>query len=332
MIKKAKRKIGLFLFNNKESHALGFLYKLLAMVNCFFFHWSGRMHLEHPGTEDDDITYYVIRPETKTEGLLSLYYYVLTQVLWANSNNFVSFIYFDKTNCQYYVDRTINGTQNAWEYYFTQPCNIKSIEEIMKKKNVLYSGWSFKKRIKYINKDFITINDPFIRDMMQNSISVQPYILDMADEYCAKFFINKKILGVFIRGTDYISLKPKGHYIQPTIDSVLNIVDEFLNKHNPDNIFLVTEDYSYFSVFKEKYKDLIICSDNNFIKEYDNKSLVADVLKDDPYSRGLNYLLRMILLTRCHFLVSSITNGSLFSYGLKKDQYEDSYWFNLGKY
>ena len=47
---------------------------------------------------------------------------------------------------------------------------------------------------------------------------------------------------MFIRGTDYVALKPKGHYIQPTVEMLLSKVKEYIQEFQIDNIFLITED------------------------------------------------------------------------------------------
>ena len=40
----------------------------------------------------------------------------------------------------------------------------------------------------------------------------------------------------------------------------------------------------------------------------------------------------MMLLNECDYLVSTLTNGSLFSLAMKEGDFKDKYIFNLGKY
>ena len=49
-------------------------------------------------------------------------------------------------------------------------------------------------------------------------------------------------VGVYLRGTDYIDLKPSGHPVQPTVEQAMLVIDEYTRKYNVDSIFLVTED------------------------------------------------------------------------------------------
>ena len=58
----------------------------------------------------------------------------------------------------------------------------------------------------------------------------------------------------------------------------------------------------------------------------------SNILEDNKKLRGQNYLVKMILLSKCKYLISSITQGSKFSYALNGGKYKDEYIFNLGLY
>ena len=48
--------------------------------------------------------------------------------------------------------------------------------------------------------------------------------------------------------------------------------------------------------------------------------------------RSHTIMVKMILLSKCKYLISSITQGSKFSYALNGGKYIDEYIFNLGLY
>ena len=56
------------------------------------------------------------------------------------------------------------------------------------------------------------------------------------------------------------------------------------------------------------------------------------MLEKDRKLRGQKYLAKMILLSRCRYLITSITQGSKFSYILNSGKYVDEYAFDLGLY
>ena len=85
----------------------------------------------------------------------------------------------------------------------------------------------------------------------------------------------------------------------------------------------------------ERFGDKIrIVSFDSFIRNYEGKDVLSksNVLDEDKKQRGQKYLVKMILLSRCKYLISSITQGSKFSYALNGGKYMDEYIFDLGLY
>lgn len=86
---------------------------------------------------------------------------------------------------------------------------------------------------------------------------------------------------------------------------------------------------------KKEFGDIIrIVSFDTFIRNYEGKDVLSksDVLEKDKKLRGQNYLAKMILLAKCKYLISSMTQGSKFSYVLNDGKYVDEYVFDLGLY
>jgi hypothetical protein len=328
VVKKLKRRVYLWLSGkNGDSKMLHKMQK----INQILFHWDDRMHMTHPGAEEPEKTYYVIRPASKAEGLLSLYFNSgVAEIQWAQENGYIPYIDFDTENCQYHVERKVNGTTNAWEYYFNQP-NHLTANEIAQKRNVLLSGWSQKKR-KLMKPTIENVQTDLFRSICLEKCAVNESVLKMADKIAERQLKKEKTLGVFIRGTDYVALQPKGHYRQPTVEQVMEKVDEFCTKYDIQKILVVTEDFEIFQKFKNKYGEMAFSSDDDFVKNYSATDYVENSFQNDPYERGLKYLIRLLLLTKCDYLVSSITNGSMFVLAGKKEAYKEQYLFDLGRY
>ena len=111
-------------------------------------------------------------------------------------------------------------------------------------------------------------------------------------------------------------------------------IREFENKYKAP-IFLVTEDGNIFDELKNEFGDMIkLVSFDTFIRNYEGKDVLSksNVLEKDKKSRGQKYLAKMILLSRCRYLITSITQGSKFSYILNDGKYVDEYVFDLGLY
>ena len=97
----------------------------------------------------------------------------------------------------------------------------------------------------------------------------------------------------------------------------------------------MTEDGNIFDELKNEFGDMIkLVSFDTFIRNYEGKDVLSksNVLEKDKKSRGQKYLAKMILLSRCRYLITSITQGSKFSYILNDGKYVDEYVFDLGLY
>lgn len=146
--------------------------------------------------------------------------------------------------------------------------------------------------------------------------------------------IGKNNLGVYIRGTDYSNLKPKGHPIQPELEMLESKIDDFLNKYSDIKyIYLVTEDKDIFLRLKKKYKDVLVVYYEENMIEYTKKELLYLTLKDSNVIDQANkYLVKILVLSKCKYLVTSITNGSVCAMAFNGDEYKDKYIFDLGIY
>lgn len=303
----------------------GLFSKLLIYTNLFLFHRNNRRRVIHPGNIDPDKYYYVIRPNGKAEGLLSCWFGVLYRITWAYENGYIPYVDFSgdyKDYCQYYVDRKVAGTNNAWEYYFTQP-TVLSREELYQKKNVILGGWKLGKEE--------TCKDHRITSKYVKLIKERNHIKKIVDQKENALFSNDKVLGVFIRGTDYVSIRPKNHPVQPSVFEMIEKVNEVVERFNINKIYLVTEDKSYYTELKAVFGDKILTLYDTYV-EYKEGELLQELLEDDPYERGLHYLVRVLLLNRCRFLVSSVASGSKFAKAIRDKEPEYEYWFELGEY
>lgn len=285
------------------------------------------------GQMNSDRVIYVIKPDYQdgVEGLLSLINKQILYIAYAKEKGYCPYIDWKNYKTQYY-----DGKNNAWEYFFKQPSNLTE-NEVYKSKKVYLSGWSFKT----VNPEGLFEADVFtdkrIRgkssEMLCEHIHFSDEVLSIVNKEATSLNISECI-GVYIRGTDYVKLKPSGEYVQPSVDQMKCKIHEFENKYNAP-IFLVTEDGDIFDNLKKEFGDIIrIVSFDTFIRNYEGKDVLSksDVLEKDKKLRGQRYLAKMILLAKCKYFVGSMTQGSKFSYILNNGNYSDEYVFDLGLY
>ena len=97
----------------------------------------------------------------------------------------------------------------------------------------------------------------------------------------------------------------------------------------------MTEDGEIYDELVNTYgKSIRTVSFDTFVRNYDGENVLSksEVLEENKERRGQKYLIKMILLSRCGYLISSITQGSKFSYSLNGGKYKDEYIFDLGLY
>ena len=121
-------------------------YKIIPASKNIIYHWVTRERLKNFGNLNKDKIFYVIRSiddESKfyigpKNNLLANYFYVLSHLQYAIKNKWIPII--DQKNYPVYnkVPCLINGTMNAWEYFWQQPSNYK-LEEVYASKNVVLS-------------------------------------------------------------------------------------------------------------------------------------------------------------------------------------------------
>ena len=325
MLKSAKKQINKYMQNIFGD---GRVIYLLRIINWTIFHWKERKRELHYGKEDPDKWYYIIRPESLSDGLLSLYIKVYFEVKKAEQNKWIPYIDFNDKKCQYRVNRLINGSNNAWEYYFTQPVKLDD-DYLRTKKNVIISGWGFDTNdVKKYDLEYFCGKE--FKEFLVK-YGVNDYTENIANSFYSKHFISGNTLGVFVRGTDYIKMKPRGHYVQPTVKQLEEKIDKFLLKYDIRKIFVVTEDKQIYDTLKYKYKNKIFTSDNYFVDNYSGSGFINTCFRDDPYERGLRYIVRLLLLSRSDYLITSLAGGSRYVLALGAN-YKDKYIFDLGKY
>lgn len=286
------------------------------------------------GNKNKNDVIYLIRPtsEDSVQGLLSLFSQTMEKIAYAEEHDYIPYVDFKNYRTQYY-----NGKDNIWEQLFSQTCDLTE-NEVYNSKHVILSGISFhdQYKTKFIAQDVFFSKEitTKLNQLINKYVRFNDKISEMVEKEVESLDI-QNCIGVYVRGTDYVKLKPPGEYVQPTVQEIIPIIEKFKEKYKEEKIFLVTEDYDIYTEFKKKYgKNIRIVSYDSFIKNYDGKDYISksNVLNGTPYDNAINYLVKMIVLSKCRYIITSITMGSMFTYALGYNNFEDEYIFDLGVY
>ena len=224
-----------------------------------------------------------------------------------------------------------------WEWLFTQPssrlicdspqtkhvsCNRAiapyraSLKDVYSKGR-LYRGWS-----------------TLYRALLVLSPEAQSY--HSHDRYNASFSAGPTI-GILLRGTDYLKMKPSGHPIPPSPEDVGRVVVGLLRETNYQNIYVATEDKSLldrFSAFVPNDKirtNERLYFDDLYYRTVDNDgvSAVSFKIENENYARSIQYFSSLLFLIEADEFVGANCFGGMFVSFMR---HEHSYLFNLGFY
>lgn len=230
------------------------------------------------------------------------------------------------------------GRENAWEFFFEQPCGI-SLDEIERSQAKVIDVDQEVEAAKRPNlsMDFLT-NEYAVqywrgifRDYLKFNAGTWNYISQKKKEIfdCCP----GRKLGVLCRGTDYTDLKPYAHPVQPDVNQVIEKTLETQKRCRCDYIVLATEDKDIYTKFSTIFRDRLIAIDTERLKS-GNEEFLADTMKKnaiDAVENGLNYLTSIYLLGQCDCLLAGRTSGSVGAL-LMAEKYEYQFFWNLGKY
>lgn len=289
-------------------------------------------HRKSFGKEHPDKTFYIIRPNGKSCGLMSLVSTILLGMRYAESKGYIPVIDFSSYPNMYRDKKLIH--ENSFEYYYKQP--YVSLKEIKKAKNVVIASMHQKDFNDNYDLSAIKEMNKYLK-MIEYSDSATKYIEDEYSSIVGNLNIkNPKILGVLGRGTDYSSLKPHKHNIVPTASELIEKAEELIIEWGEfDYIFLATEDNSILDEFKNHFGErLLYNKQERYSSDTKGKALsqIHKKRKQDHYYRGLEYLSTIDLLSKCDSLITSDVGGARIAAWKNDGKYNNLYVFNLGKY
>ena len=296
---------------------------------------NGKEHTQNFGQMNKDKCFYVIRRLGDNVGLCSYLNTALGHIKYALSKGYIPIVdmqYYKNT----YLTKEEYGRVNAWEYFFKQPVEGVSIEEVYNSFNVIMSCGGLAPEFISGTYDFYMNKNEelsYWKRYFNEYIHLSSYAKSYVDKVCDEILgADSNILGVICRGTDYVNCRPKGHQIQPSKDQLLDKIKEIVDLFGCKRIFLATEDMQIYNLLKRNFGDMLLTNQNSFIN-YTGKWINDDVVEQvqDIKKMGMDYLAAMVVISKCDYLIASGCNGAataaLFSEGHK---YE--YYWNLGVY
>ena len=226
---------------------------------------------------------------------------------------------------------------NPWELFFNQPYGY-TLENVLKKaKNIkkikcwISSNEMPNKKtifkVKYLMDFWHNIANnyaPIKNEIIKESYSIMNSLFNKSTN----------VLGILVRGTDFIACRPKDHAIQPSPKRIFQDIKRMSLKNKYDWIFLVTEDelirQKFIFRFKEKIK--FLKSNNNMEYNYKKKIFLfydKTIKFDFDYFKA--YVINIYILSKCIDIICSRTNGSKASF-IFTEGFRNKKVYYLGEY
>ena len=259
--------------------------------------------------------------DVESRGFCAILRYILAGCCLADNMGLVPHINIEGS--LYNVPGGWNGYNNMFNYYFEG--SKDSVEEIRSRNNVI----KFRTRnidIVYntFSENDIVVNgycvtESYLREMgnvMRKYICLKKELEISFEKEISEMFMDKNVLGVHIRGTDFNAGLEK-HPIAVSVKDYFEHVDYAL-QNGFDAVFVATDDESILEVCKAKYGKKILYYEDTYRSETGVALHMKKCeRKDNQYYLGWELLRDMYTLAACKGLISGLSQVSFCTQILK---------------
>lgn len=297
--------------------------------------WKGRKKIKSFGDKNADKVFYVIRPFyfykpnvaiIGTQHLLSNYFTVVHHLATALDWDAIPVVDWENYKLPHSEDEPVNGTMNAWEYFWEQPSEY-TLEEVYKSKHVILSEQRLP-NTKFVPPMRVAFPiERYAEQVIQAGKNYADYLclnertLEHIDQMQQEIFpVGARILGVALRGTSYCKKKYLGHFAtQPDLEELLELMKHYKKEWDMDYIFFTNEENETVEYIKKQFGNEVIIMPRirytNYHKYSDNDPNPNDsdlnplFVKGQRYYTSLDYLTEMVLLSKCNALLGAMSGG-----------------------
>jgi len=282
---------------------------------------------------------YIIRRRPPGAGLFSNVNHVLQGILRAEQLRLIPVV--DAKNYWTLYNRPIkiSNSYNSWNYFFESVSHldleelpINSVISLSSGDRILEKHWLCDKSVAFMQDKNKIIE---LRDIINQKIKLNKYCINLLDDVRELIkWDPKKTLGVSCRGAEYVEIRPKGHSVQPSVDSVSLAVRNELLSFQYEKILLCSEDVNYRKVLVNEFGNRIHQNfrHSRLFKDILAKNIPGFKISDKNLIKTFGYLVETYLLSETYNCVASIASGSSFAFLLNSNKYVNPKIFNLGVY
>ncbi len=298
----------------KVTYVLGIMLRKIMMPEC----------KKKYGDKNPDKTFFVIRQYPLGQGgVLCNYIYTIKMIEYATNRGWIPVVDMENYKVLYSQVNSVNGSQNAWEYFFEQPDKIE-LHEVYQSQNVILSSAIMKL------DDFHSLDSTVLskRGNMALNVPLNAYVMDFIYEHVSDILDKlefNRVLGVYYRGTTYKMLKDHPSPIEES--EYLDMIKQEMIVQNCNYIFIISDEWEFVEKMKKTYSNVLYV-EHPRIKGFDtqkNKS-IREQLPDgskDEIENLLYYLEDVYIFSKCTSIIGSMNNGLYTSIIWNNGEYEN---------
>lgn len=260
-----------------------------------------KVYVRRFGERNPDRTFYVIWRDRLGSGFFSNLTQVISHLILAENHGWIPVVDYQNFRTIYQERSPVNGTANAWEYYF-KPLSPYSLEEVYSSRNVLFADGT-------ACPPFPCRSNREYRSILKRYIHLQDSVAKEFSEF-RKMLENTFVLGIHFRGKE-MNTTP-GHPFAPTVRQMTTWTDRILENHPVEKIFFSSEEKDYLDLFVKRYGKRLL-----FLPVFRASKVNAYNLNPRPLHRhllGKEALLDSLMLSCCDILLcgkSGITSNAV---------------------
>ena len=174
---------------------------------------------------------------------------------------------------------------------------------------------------------------------------MNPGFIDEMKEYSDAIMKGKRMLGVLLRGSDYITSEMSGTSAPAAVESAVPKIREWMDEYGYDGIILATEDADILSKMKAAFpgKIRVVSQVRYSITDFERENVITiseldsikysgtdyDVFLEDSL---VNYFYALYMISMCEsFMYSGESGGMAMAKALNGGKYKKMYSFAEGK-
>ena len=289
--------------------------------------------LEQRHTNRSRGRYYIIRYEALQACGWTVYErVVLYNCIYAADHHMIPVVDM-KTYRNIYQEEEEVEKINIWDKYYLQPAGV-SLEEAINTGNYILSDPS-QEWFNYIRmRTAKRFTEDFLRAQYNKYIRLRPEIIRICENRLSSIIPTenppKRLLGVCLRGTDYIKYH---HAVQPEVTDIVRLAQTKFGEYQCDYYFISTEDYMIFEALKKALPlDKVVTYNAGNVKEADG--FIGEYLSKTAgaHNAALDYITTLYILNKCCCLVGGLCGATIVAKYRRNPPYEYINIIDLNKH